>query len=202
MNRHLLSSTLKAAILLTLATLVPKWAVAAQPIQVTLDPSQTTISWTLNATMHTVHGTFKLKSGQVSLDTITGTANGEMVVDASTGESGNHSRDDKMHKDVLETKRYPEITFLPKKVTGNVAAQGSSTIQVQGTLHIHGGDHELTLSIPVDVTGNEAKATTSFTIPYEAWGMKNPSNLFLHVDSKVQINIVAVGRLRPSGPTH
>lgn len=168
LNRNILSSTLRAVLVPALATLLPITANAAQSIQVTLDPAQTTISWTLSATMHTVHGTFTLKSGQISFDPVTGVANGELVVDASTGESGNHSRDDKMHKDVLETKRYPEITFLPKKVTGRVPTQGSSTMQVQGTLHIHGGDHELTLSIPVDITGNEAKATTSFTIPYES----------------------------------
>lgn len=202
LNRNILSSTLRAVLVPALATLLPITANAAQSIQVTLDPAQTTISWTLSATMHTVHGTFTLKSGQISFDPVTGVANGELVVDASTGESGNHSRDDKMHKDVLETKRYPEITFLPKKVTGRVPTQGSSTMQVQGTLHIHGGDHELTLSIPVDITGNEAKATTSFTIPYESWGMKNPSSLLLHVDNKVQINIAAVGRLRMSGSTH
>jgi polyisoprenoid-binding protein YceI len=202
LNRKILSSTLKIVIALTLAALLPRSAFAAQSIQVMLDPAQSTIGWTLGATMHTVHGTFKLKSGQISFDSVTGSANGELVVDASTGESGNHSRDDKMHKDVLETKRYPEITFIPKKVTGTVPTQGAATIQVQGTLHIHGGNHDLTLSIPVDVTATEAKATTSFTIPYEAWGMKNPSNLFLHVDSKVQIDIVAVGHLRGAATTH
>jgi polyisoprenoid-binding protein YceI len=172
---------------------------AAQSVQVTLDPARTTINWSLSATMHTVHGTFKLKTGQISFDPTTGVANGELVVDASSGESGNHSRDDKMQKDVLETKRYPEITFLPKKVVGKVPAQGSSTLQVQGTFHIHGADHELTLSLPVVITRSEAKATTAFTIPYEAWGMKNPSNLFLHVDNKVQISVAAVGRITLAG---
>jgi hypothetical protein len=32
--------------------------------------------------------------------------------------------------------------------------------------------------------------------------MKNPSNLFLHVDNKVQISIVAAGRLKASASTH
>jgi polyisoprenoid-binding protein YceI len=168
---------------------------AAQSVQVTLDPARTTIDWTLNATMHTVHGTFKLKSGQITFDPVTGTANGELVVDAASGESGNHSRDDKMHKDVLETKRYPEITFLPKKVVGKVPTQGSMTIQVQGTFHIHGADHELTLSVPVEITGSEAKVSTTFAVPYEAWGMKNPSNVFLHVENKVQISVSTAGRL-------
>ena len=201
-NRDLISSSLRAAFLIALAALLPKMANAAQSVQVILDPGKTTINWTLGATMHTVHGTFKLKSGQISFDPVSGAANGELVVDATSAQSGNHSRDDKMHKDVLETKRYPEITFLAKKVTGRLPAQGNGTIQVQGTLHIHGGDHDLTLSIPVDNSGAEAKATTSFVIPYEAWGMKNPSNLLLHVDNNVQINVEAAGHVKASGAAH
>jgi polyisoprenoid-binding protein YceI len=177
-------------------------AKAAQSVQVVLDTAHTTIDWTLTTTLHNVHGTFKLKSGQIAFDPATGTAGGELVVDAASGESGNHSRDDKMNKDVLETKRYPEITFLPKKVVGRVPTQGSATVQVQGTFHIHGTDHDLTLSIPLTIAGTEAKASTSFDIPYEAWGMKNPGNFLLHVDNKVQIKIEAVGRMTMAGAAH
>jgi polyisoprenoid-binding protein YceI len=170
-------------------------AAAAQQVQFTLDPAQTQIQWTLEATMHTVHGTFKLKSGQLSFDPRSGIANGEIVVDATSGESGNHARDSKMHKDVLDSKRYPEISFFPKKVLGRLSDQGSSSMQVQGLLHIHGADHDITLTIPIEVTGNQMKASTNAVIPYKNWGMKNPSNLFLHVDDEVQLSIVTTGRL-------
>lgn len=172
---------------------------AAQQIEVMLDPSQSKIEWTLGDVLHTVHGTFKLKAGQISFDPNTGNASGEFVVDAASGDSGNHNRDGKMNKEILETKRYPEITFVSKKVLGKVAAQGSSTVQVQGVFHIHGADHDLTLSIPVAVSGNEVKATTSFVVPYQAWGMKNPSTLFLRVDDKVQVSVSAVGKLQLAG---
>lgn len=194
---------MRAALLPALmAFLFSPAARAAQPVQITLDPAHTTIEWTLNATMHTVHGIFKLKAGQISFDPITGIANGELVVDAASAESGNRTRDEKMHRDVLETKRFPEITFLPKKLIGKAPLQGSGTVQIQGSFHIHGANHDLTLSIPVDMTGNEAKATTTFTIPYEAWGMKNPSNFLLHVDSKVQVSVTAVGRVTTAKAAH
>jgi polyisoprenoid-binding protein YceI len=167
----------------------------AQQLQVTLDPAQTKIEWTLTATLHAVHGTFKLRGGNLSFDQNTHNANGEFIVDATSGDSGNSTRDGKMNKDVLESKRYPEITFVPKKVTGRVAAQGTSTVQVQGTFHIHGADHDLTLSVPVQIDGTEVRASASFVVPYEAWGMKNPSTLLLHVDDKVQISVSAVGKL-------
>jgi polyisoprenoid-binding protein YceI len=181
-----------------LLLLTPRGA-TAQQVQVVLDPAQSKIEWTLGDVLHTVHGTFKLKAGQMSFDPSSGNASGEFVVDATSGDSGNHTRDGKMNKEVLESKRYPEITFVPKKVMVKVAPQGDSTVQVQGVFHIHGADHDLTLSIPVQVSGNVVKASTSFAVPYQAWGMKNPSTLFLKVDDKVQISVSAVGTLRAAG---
>ena len=174
---------------------------AAEQIQVTLDPAQTTVEWTLVATLHTVHGTFKMKSGTVSFDPKSGIAAGLIIVDATSGDSGNHTRDKKMHKEILESQRYPEITFTPERVIGNVLQKGNSTIQVQGSFHIHGFDHPFTLSIPVQINGNEVKASTSFVVPYQDWGMKDPSNFLLHVENKVAVNVTAIGHLTPSnGP--
>ena len=166
---------------------------AAQQTQVTLDPAQTKVEWTLGDVLHTVQGTFKLKSGSIQFDPKTGDASGQLVVDAKSGESGNHSRDGKMQKEVLESERYPEIVFLPKHATGSVPTQGSSTLQIQGVFRIHGGDHDLTLSFQVQADGTRATATTKFDVPYQAWGMKNPSTLFLKVENKVEISISAAG---------
>jgi polyisoprenoid-binding protein YceI len=177
--------------LLSLASL----SVAAEQIKVTLDPAQTTVDWTLGDVLHTVHGTFKLKSGAVSFDPNSGAASGVILVDATTGESGNQARDKKMHKEILESQRYPEITFIPQRVIGNVPQNGNSTIQVQGLFHIHGSDHDLTLSVPVEIIGNEVKARTSFMVPYRDWGMKDPSTFLLRVEKTVTVNVSAVGHL-------
>ncbi len=168
---------------------------AAEQIQVTLDPAQTTVEWILVTTLHTIHGSFKMRSGTVSFDPKTGIASGVIIVDATSGDSGNHSRDKRMHKEILESQRYPEITFTPERVMGAVPKNGNSTIQVQGLFHIHGADHDLTLSIPLEINSNEVKASTSFVVPYEDWGMKDPSNFLLHVEKKVTVNISAVGHL-------
>lgn len=168
-------------------------AAASQQTQVTLDPAQTKVNWTLGDVLHTVHGTFKMVSGTISFDPRTGNASGEILVDARTGESGNHARDSKMQREVLESARYPEITFRPKHVSGNLSAQGNSTLQVQGVFRIHGADHALTLTFPVQAQGSRATATTKFDVPYQAWGMKNPSTLFLKVDNQVEIDIETVG---------
>src|SRR5271167_1781384 len=126
-------------------------SVAAQQAQIKLDPAKTRIEWTLGDVLHTVQGTFQLKSGTILSDPRTGEAGGQLIVDAASGNSGNKTRDSKMNKEVLESARYPEIIFVPKRVSGFVAGQESSTVQVAGSFMIHGGTHELTLSIPISV---------------------------------------------------
>jgi polyisoprenoid-binding protein YceI len=169
--------------------------VAAQQITVNLDPAQTKIQWTLEAVLHTVHGTFKLRSGSLTFDPQSGAASGEIIVDATSGESGNHSRDQKMHKEVLESQRYPAIIFSPTHVMGKVADRGTSNLQVQGVFHIHGANHDLTLSLPVEISGDTVKASTSFVVPYQDWGMKDPSTFFLKVEKTVSLSISSVGRI-------
>ena len=182
------------ALLLLLPASLP-----AQQLQLTLDPARTTIDWTLGATLHTVHGTFKLKSGSVLFDPNTGNASGEIVVDATSGQTDNQSRDNKMHNEVLESKHYPQITFLPQHVAGKFDEKGASNLQVQGVFRIHGADHDMTLAMAVQANGSDVTATSDFNIPYQAWGIKNPSTLFLKVDNYVQIKIAAAGKLTPAG---
>lgn len=191
--------TLKKSVIAIVALLVSCAPLLGQQAQVTLNPALSHVTWTLGATLHNVHGTFKLKSGSILFDPASGNASGEIVVDATSGESGNNARDSKMHKDVLESKRYQEISFFPKHVLGKLAPEGTSTLQVQGVFHIHGADHDMTFSMPVQAKGGELTATSDFNIPYQAWGMKNPSTLFLKVENQVEIKIDAVGKLTMTG---
>src|SRR5271169_1252183 len=93
---------------------------AASEIVLTLDPAQSKVHWTVDSTLHTVHGTFALKSGNVHFDPETGRAGGKILVYAPSGESGNNSRDKRMHKEILETAKYPDVVFRPTQVDGKV----------------------------------------------------------------------------------
>jgi polyisoprenoid-binding protein YceI len=126
----------------------------AQQTVLTLDPAKTTVFFTLHDVLHTVHGTFQLKSGAITFDPATGKAAGAVVVDATTGDSGNHSRDSRMHREILESARYPEISFAPVAIKGEIAAQGDSHVQIQGAFKLHGEEHEI--EIPADVHINGA----------------------------------------------
>ena len=179
------------------AMLLAAAAVAQTPPQesVQLDPAKTRIEFTLSDILHTVHGSFRLKNGSLHFDPSTGAVDGALVVDATSGDSGSHSRDKKMNKEVLESAKYPEIAFLPQKFTGHVNPQGASQVAVSGIFRIHGADHPITLIMPVRITGNELTASTHFEIPYEQWGMKNPSTFLLRVSNKVVIDLTAVGQV-------
>jgi polyisoprenoid-binding protein YceI len=98
-----------------------------------------------------------------------------------------------MKKDILETEKFPTIVFAPQHVSGVVALNGGSQVQLQGTMTLHGQAHPMTLVIPVQVNGKNTSAEVHFVVPYVDWGLKNPSTLFLRVDKTVDINVHAAG---------
>jgi polyisoprenoid-binding protein YceI len=191
MHSRSLPATLALTVLLCAGT------ASSQEIALNLDSAKTTVQFTLGASLHTVHGNFKLKRGAIRFDPATGKIGGEAVVDATSGESGSDGRDRRMHAGILESARYPEIVFTPDRVAGSVAKQGDSQVEVHGMFRIHGAEHEVTLPVHVQMTqmaDGRALATIHFTIPYVKWGLKNPSTLFLRVSDKVDIDIAAYTR--------
>jgi len=182
------------ALPLLLLSLAPQ--ARAQEAVLELDPAHTQIGFTLDDVLHTVHGVFKLKRGTINFDAATGKANGLVVVDASSGDSGSHARDRKMNKDVLQSDQYPEITFTPQQVQGQILSKGDFKVQVLGAFTMHGAGHPLTLVVQANVAGDQLIANMSFSVPYVSWGLKNPSTLLLRVNNTVEIVIQAVGHIK------
>ncbi|HEX4773443.1 MAG TPA: YceI family protein [Bryobacteraceae bacterium] len=168
---------------------------SAQTVHVLLDPTATTINFTLGDVLHTVHGAFRLTQGDIWVDCNAGKAGGKITVNAATGESGSNARDSRMDKNVLQTSDYPDITFAPDRlVEGTVNINGDSEFQLHGLFGIHGSTHELTMKVKSHIEAGRVSVTAGFTVPYVKWGMKDPSTLFLKVSDAVQINIAAAGR--------
>jgi len=171
----------------------------AQDTAFRLDPAQTSVKFTVGDVLHTVHGTFHLKRGSLDFEPASGKISGEIVVDARSGESGSGARDHKMHKEVLESERYPEIAFRPDRVEGAVASRGKSSVRVHGMFNIHGVDREIIVPAEVEMSPDHWTATVHFAVPYQKWGMKNPSTLFLRVNDSVDIDLTAAGSVaKPS----
>jgi polyisoprenoid-binding protein YceI len=168
----------------------------AAPHEITLDvdPAQSKVHYLVDSSVHTVHGTFELKKGStVHFDPETGTAGGEVAVYASSGESGNSSRDQRMHKEILETEKYPDATFRPGKVEGKVVRNGTSDVKLQGVMTLHGADHEIVALVHTELGGDHWTGTAKFDVPYIQWGIKDPSNWLLKVRPVVTIEIDMAG---------
>ena len=171
-------------------------ALRAQQVGVTIDPAATQINFTLGATMHTVHGVFKLKSGQMQWDTATGRATGAIVIDATSGNTDNSGRDKNMHGQVLESAKFPEIVFTPSHVKGALAKAGNSQLEISGVIKLHGQDHDQTMSFAVQPGPNGTlQATTQFPVPFKMWGLHDPSTFLLHVADSVNMEIQAVAKI-------
>jgi polyisoprenoid-binding protein YceI len=165
----------------------------AGQIVLSVDPAKSTVHWSVESSLHTVHGTFHVKRGTISVDPGTGKASGEIVVDATSGESGNDSRDRRMHKEILESGQYSEVVFRPDHADGTVVAQGNSGLKLHGIFTLHGIDHELNVPTQATLTEGQWKGTAAFEVPYIAWGLKNPSNFLLKVKPVVDVQLDLAG---------
>jgi polyisoprenoid-binding protein YceI len=190
------NSTLKRVTLIWALALLPLSIPAhaqSTELKFQFSPANTAIKFTLGDILHTVHGSFQLKRGDAEYDLINEAARGTLVADATSGQSGNRSRDRRMHREILESANYPEIIFRPDHVDGKVGNSGAFTVQVHGVFSIHGSDHELTIPVRLQVFADHWIADTHFTIPYVKWGIKNPSTFFLRVSESVEIEVHASG---------
>ena len=159
-------------------------------------PAQTSVDFVLGATLHSVHGRFQLKRGSIQFNPAANAISGELVVDAASGDSGNDRRDRRMHSEILESARFPEITFAAESVEGTLVSAGPSNLKVHGKLTIHGAGHEVVVPVRVELLPDHWSVSAHFSLPYVDWGMKNPSTFLLRVERSVEIDVQATGTKR------
>lgn len=163
--------------------------------KVDLDPNRTEVSFTLKATMHKVHGTAKLASGSLLIDPTTGVVDGEIVVDAPSAETGNGSRDKKMHGKVLLSGKHPRIVLRPERLEGTLNSGQNATVMLVGDLELLGASHPISISLNIQIDGSSFTAAAEFTVPYVEWGLKDPSTFVLRVAKEVTVQVHGEGTL-------
>jgi polyisoprenoid-binding protein YceI len=181
--------------LLALAMLglaAPAWS---EPLTLRLDPKASAVRFTLDAFAHTIHGSFAVSSGAIQFDPATGAASGEILVDATSGETGNGSRDNKMHASVLESARFPKIVFTATRLSGAFSREGASQLQLGGSITLHGASHPVLLAVSARSGGGKVSATAPLTVPFVEWGLEDPSNFVLRIAKQVEVEIHAQGAL-------
>lgn len=164
-----------------------------------LDPSKTLIEFRLPGGLHTTHGTFKLEHGTIRADLTTGEADGSIVVDAASGDSGIGARDNRMKDSVLEVQKYREITFTPGHITSKLGADGQFRAKLRGVLTLHGAGHQVVMEVEGRLIGDRLVAKSHFSVPYVEWGMEDPSVLFFTVAKQVDIDIATAGYVVRTG---
>jgi polyisoprenoid-binding protein YceI len=122
-----------------------KWAI---------DPSHTSVTFTIRHMMSKVRGQMKVKEGYIEVDNDNlNTAKVDVVLDAATIDTGvemrdNHLRSADGHFDVAN---YPTITLKSKRVEGKDA----SNFKVIGDVTIHGKTREVTLNASFNGEGKD-----------------------------------------------
>jgi polyisoprenoid-binding protein YceI len=109
---------------------------APPPGAYTLDPERTTIRADVKAMfgLMTVHGTFRLEAGQVSIAADPGASSVQASIAAGSFASGHAKRDaDVVSAGLLDARAYPEITF-----TGQGARRDGDAWVVPGSVTAHG----------------------------------------------------------------
>jgi polyisoprenoid-binding protein YceI len=184
-----------------LATLVLAFEAEAETL--TLDPSATEITFELDATGHTVRGTLYLTSGEIEFDPVTGSASGEIRLDARQTDTNNPRRDKKLHEKVLESAKFPTIVFRSQRIEGSqspagkVRLEGTSEFELIGTLELLGREHPLSIAARAEIRDRKVEARASFAVPYVEWGLHDPSVLILRVGKIVQVELETSGTLTP-----
>jgi len=121
-----------------------------QPGTYARDPDLTTIRADVKAMfgLLTVHGTFRLRDGQVTIADDPAASRVRAVIDAGSFASGNQTRDaDVVSASLLDAKAYPEISF-----DGTGARRDGPGWLVSGSVTAHG------TSVPAELRVTETGA--------------------------------------------
>jgi polyisoprenoid-binding protein YceI len=182
------------ALLLLLST---RFAIA-QHQTFNINPDASTVAFTLPSNHDTTDGSFHVEKGAIDFDRANPALSGLIIVSASSGNTGNASRDKKMLNDVLQATKFADVTFAPQNYSGTLHPVGDSILQVTGIFTLHGTPHTITVPLQMHIDGNKLTAKTTFKVPFVEWGLKDPSWFVLKVAKEVEINLTLVGVLSPT----
>jgi polyisoprenoid-binding protein YceI len=96
-----------------------------------------------------------------------------------------------MNAAILESPQYPTITFRPTHVDGPIDLTTTGAVTVHGIFTLHGQDHPLQITVNLHPQASAVALSTHFTVPFVAWGLKDPSVFPLRTDKEVALDIDA-----------
>lgn len=169
--------------------------VLAQRTQFQIDPAQSTVHFALGDSLHHFAGTFQIASADIAFDPTLHQIHGRIAIDSATGNSGSKARDKRMANEELRAGDFPTVTFEPQSYTGDLSLSGPSQIQVSGIFTLLGQPHPITVPMSIQMNGSHCTASGQFDVPYIAWGLKDPSMLFVKMQKQVRIDLTLNGQI-------
>ena len=169
--------------------------VLAQGTRFQIDPAQSRVHFALGDSLHHFAGTFQIASADIAFDPTLHEIHGRITVDSGTGNSGSKARDKRMTNEELRAGDFPTVTFEPQSYTGDLSLSGLSQIQVSGIFTLLGQPHPITVPMSIQMNGSHCTASGQFDVPYIAWGLKDPSMLFVKMRKQVRIDLTLSGQI-------
>ncbi|HEY3733452.1 MAG TPA: YceI family protein [Streptosporangiaceae bacterium] len=154
-----------------------------------LDPAGSTVRADVKAMfgLMTVRGTFRLKSGQVTIAEDPAGSSVQAVIDAGSYASGNATRDkDVTSAALIDASAHPEITFAAEG-----ARQEGSDWVLRGTVNAHGTDDQVEVRVSAArVENGVARFQATARLDRTRFGVTKKKGM---VGSAVNVVIDAVG---------
>ncbi|MFD2757803.1 YceI family protein [Gulosibacter faecalis] len=137
----------------------------------------------------TVVGRTEEVSGSFTIDGTTLSA-GTIEVDVTSIATDNSNRDDYFANDAMEASTYPTASFelaeaaeLPDDVTSGETV----SVEVTGTLTMHGVSQEVTATLEVVVSGDTAQIVGTVPLTFADYDVEAPSLGFVEVEADGQL---------------
>jgi polyisoprenoid-binding protein YceI len=154
-----------------------------------LDPGRSTVRADVKAMfgLFTVHGTFRLRSGEIVVADDPAGSTVQAVVDAGSYASGNAKRDsDVTSAALIDAKAHPDITFA-----GTEVRQDGGDWVVAGTVTAHGTGVPAQLRVhEAAIDGGAARFRVSTVLDRTSFGVTGKKGM---VGATVNVTIDAVG---------
>jgi hypothetical protein len=169
-------------------------------LRITLTAEKTQLTFELGAVFHTVHGKGLIDDAVLTYSADTGELIGSIGLAAAGVTTENQRRDHKMHQQVLKSAEHPRIALILRRADGDLNTTTGGALQIEADLELLGEPHPLSFPVEITILDPESgsfRASGAFSVPYVAWGLEDPSSVFLRVDQEVQVTFSTGGILGP-----
>jgi polyisoprenoid-binding protein YceI len=172
--------------LVCLLLLLAVAAASGQTKAVEAIKDESTITYQINHTLHHIEATSKDGWFRVELDPAKKEIKSVTAqVDVMTFDSGNSNRDSHA-MEVVESMKYPDVTFASSSVT-----QNGDSLSVAGKLTFHGVTKDILMTGVAKWSQNKLDVQGGFVVSITAFKIERPALLMIPVDDALKFTLHA-----------